>query len=102
MMFRESHFPVLICAGDSSIVCFYYNCSMIIAIITVNIIIIVTIDGNCNDDIEKTILFFAVLCRLGILFYLNFILLYINIFLFCFHFLFFFFKGCTKIARFMT
>lgn len=72
---------------------------MVIAIITVNIIIIVTIDGNCNDDIEKTILFFAVLCRLGILFYLNFILLYINIiFLFCFHFLFFLqmvYKYCT-------
>lgn len=32
---------------------------MIIAIINVNIIIIVTIDGNCNDDIEKAIFIFC-------------------------------------------
>ena len=54
---------MLICAGDSSIVCFYYNCSVKIAIITIICIIITIlaiINGLFNDDIEMAILLYAV------------------------------------------
>lgn len=65
MMFSKSHFPVLICAGDSSIVCFYSNCSIKITInITrvITIITIVTITNGCDNDIEMAVLFSAFFC----------------------------------------
>lgn len=73
MIFRSlTHFPVLICAGDS-----LFNCSLRVDITILIIIIIITTaftDGSCHDDIEIC----GFLCRLGILFYLefDFILLY--------------------------